>query len=707
VDISQAIDDALLDIESGNAEKAEPVLRSALSSLPKDSDATTACLEKLAGACTKRGNYDDAIRLNIRLLHDLKVRYGETDERALNAMRRLLQLYRNVGRFGEADFLRSRLAALESKLVFDQSNPEPEVGAREIDIERPRWLRRALTKATDSYTKPQVSDASIQTLIDIVVPEAKSASYNVPTELIEARKVGSAPGQFNPKAKAKIEKAAKLAKVKIDKQKISAAKRLRREKPDTDSEKAPYLMPLEVEESHGKRVKAGAKGKEKAEPVQSGKAQDEKKDSNSSGKKEMGPLIGGQSDKRQTFFYFIGDLFTKLRLPRNPLAFLAGFSSGRSNVKKMIFGEPAPPAKPKTGREAMEVPAERKMFDFFQLPKELEDRKKVIRRNIVIGTLFIVVLWFLPRTPTPKEVFARTPVSYKTADGLVMLRFDDLSKCKMDSFGIAHEWPCAMFLADWRDFIGIDCSQLVQKQIWLTRTPEGLRTDSGVMFYGLGSPELQLTDLMKNLADRAKVYYGRHGVYPESTSKNISYENPYSGLKEIPVFENLFFYDAASHDNLIAQTSEGKKWADDLKPHPGLLSACSATIKSSEGEHKLFFIRAYGRDAKLLTGSKSGSAYYLALEDGDDIASTPQQPEEIANRSGRSLTYWRLEKGTNRYSMFLISFGAAIAFGIVSAFMIVLSFSPRISKKQKRIYWAGAGIFGLIGLIFLYVRLIP
>jgi len=703
LDISQAIDDALLDIESGNAEKAEPILRSALSSLPKDSDATSACLEKLAGACSKRGNYDDAIRLNIRLLHDLKVRYGETDERALNVMRRLLQLYRNVGRFGEADFLRSRLAALESKLVYDEADPEAEVGAPETEIERPRWLRRALTNATDSYTRPQVKDASIQTLIDIVVPEAESVSYAVSTELIEATRASSS-GQFNPKTKAKIEKAAKLAKIKVEKQRISVGKRLKGAKPNGDA--SPPVMPLPNEE-RGRTSKAAGKDKKKTEPEEQGQPSDQndqKKESTSSSKIEIPSLE--PSDKRQLFFYFIGDLLNKLRIRRNSIGSPNGASGGFS-IKKMIFGEPAPPVRPKTGREAMEVPHEASFLDFFQLPKELEDRKKIIRRNIVIGVVFIAVLWLMPRTPTPNEVFARTPVSYRTADGQILLRFEDLTKCKMDSFGTVHEWPCAMFLADWRDFVVIDGAQLVQKQIWLTRTAQGLRSPSGVMFYGLGSPELQLTDLMKNLAERAKVFYARHGVYPENTSKNIAYLNPYSGLKELPTFENLFFYDATARDNLVTQTNEGKKWSDELKPHPGQLSACSATIKGADGEHKLFFIRAYGRDAKLLTGSATGTAYYLALQDGADLPSIPHQPDEIVNRSQKAITYWRLEKGTNRFCMFLIIYGAALVFGIVSAIFIALSISPRNSKKRKRVYWVVAGIFGLIALVFFSIHLIP
>jgi tetratricopeptide (TPR) repeat protein len=703
LDIHEAIDNALLDIESGNADKAEPVLRSALSSLPKDSDATTTCLEKLAGACSQRGNYDDAIRLNIRLLHDLKVRYGETDERALNVMRSLIQLYRNVGKFGEADFLRSRLAALESKLVYDdKQGDEPEVGAPEKDIERPRWLRRALTHATDVYTRPQVNDASIQSLIDIVVPETKSASYSVPKEVIEAIQAGSSSGQFSPKAKAKIEKAARLAKAKIEKQKTSARKKLKGEKSEKDAS-APNVMPL-PDEPHGKTGKASTKDKAKTEPQEHGKAQDQK-NPDSSTPKEMPSFKGAPSDRRQDLFYFIGDLLSKLRLRRNPAALPAG-SSGFS-VKRMIFGEPAPKVPPKTGRAAMEVPPERRLSDFFQLPKELEDRKKVVRRNIVIAVIFIAVLWFLPRNPTPNEMFAHTPVSYRTADGLILLRFEDLSKCKLDSFGTVTEWPTAMFMADWRDFVVINGAQLVQKQIWLTRTPQGLRTPSGVMFYGLGSPELQLTDLMKNLAERAKVYYARHGVYPEIGAKNIAYDNPYSGLKELPSFEKLYFYDAASRDVIIAQTREGRKWADQLKPHPGLLSACSATIKGPDGESKLFFIRAYGRDANLLTGSRSGTAYYLALQDGADLASTPQEPEEIVNRSGRSITYWRLEKGTNRICMFLISFGAPILFGIVSVAFIYLSLPQRLSKKRKRIYWVCAGLFGLIALMYLSSHFIP
>jgi len=183
-EIGELLENAYKEIAAGFPARAEPVLRDAIRVLPDQTTGVETCLLKLGEICAERGHYADAIRLNLRLLHDLKLRHGEANPKVLATMQQLAALYENSGRFEEAEFFRTRLACLEENIV---ETPMAEAAETAEDIpgdsaksrEDPAWLSKAFDEANQLYGKPEAAAPAILANIH-VLEEEKTAYYQHP-----------------------------------------------------------------------------------------------------------------------------------------------------------------------------------------------------------------------------------------------------------------------------------------------------------------------------------------------------------------------------------------------------------------------------------------------------------------------------------------------------------------------------------------------
>jgi hypothetical protein len=191
-EIGELLENAYKEIAAGFPARAEPVLRDAIRVLPDQTTGVETCLLRLGEICAERGHYADAIRLNLRLLHDLKLRHGESNPKVVATMSQLAALYENSGRFEEAEFFKGRLAALEEKLV-EAPLSEPDENIKKEDSqtsstgsEDPPWLSKAFNEANRLYGKPE-DEANPATLANIIIPEEEKTAYYTRPDIEEEK----------------------------------------------------------------------------------------------------------------------------------------------------------------------------------------------------------------------------------------------------------------------------------------------------------------------------------------------------------------------------------------------------------------------------------------------------------------------------------------------------------------------------------------
>ncbi len=170
-----------------------------------------------------------------------------------------------------------------------------------------------------------------------------------------------------------------------------------------------------------------------------------------------------------------------------------------------------------------------------------------------------------------------------------------------------------------------------------------------------GGPEIQIANKVEILSQYAGVYYQRTRKYPESNTSNgaadLTYQNPYTKKREIPSFHRIVVGKgiSASLDADGART----KFYDDLlsggipkdtpKAHPGEIRCYVVDFLSPRGTIQGFVVQLIGKDGKPINGSRPGTSYVFALEDGKEYK--PTQPPQLPFKGDpgfRPVTVWLL-----------------------------------------------------------------
>ncbi len=116
-------------VAGGRLKEAEQLLLDVIKRGDKKSNLE--CFDALSLFAESRGDLDGSIRFALSMLATNKELYGEDSTQAVSSMVRLAELYQHAGRDEESNDLMYRAKILNDRLVFGESEPEPEVGSAE------------------------------------------------------------------------------------------------------------------------------------------------------------------------------------------------------------------------------------------------------------------------------------------------------------------------------------------------------------------------------------------------------------------------------------------------------------------------------------------------------------------------------------------------------------------------------------------------
>ena len=779
-DFSKVLEQAFSDLAAGKVADAEPVLRNALKLLPEETTVNNECMVKLGQICTERGDYSDAIRLNLRILDQLKRRFGENNQAVFESMEQLAALYENSGRFEEAAYMRKRANSIAEKLVASQLSVEqeslaqlpqkPEQSQSEQDDlgAEPAWLAEAFNDAAQAYGNAESANKTDKKTVDIVIEKPEqTAFFTRPEDEVEERPASSGIFERHDETKKREDSPSTGLQPQIH---HSSSK-------DSKTDEKPKTNPLPKEDSSvnvgGISLRwRGKKERYKTDPhidvselealiekVSSGrmpvfrpeeyappeKHEDRKgKSENTNIHREELVVKNAPRDKtagqiEESFFEkkaavdearpgfnFLFQLGKSLglgntrskttkALPSFGFGFLSG--SGESPLKHQ---RDIPPTKL---REAPQISLQESpvsiMFGhvahwFVETLRELRDPNNLFRA-ILFAVIALAVILFacdrlIPRNPTASQVLTEIPLAYRSADGALQLRLVDSTTSQVKVMEKTSRPHYSLFLSDWRDFISLPLSALVQKQHWLMRSSGGLKSEEGPMLYYIGGPELQLADYMEHLADESSSYFAANSDYPSKIEDfipaRIAFKNPFSGKQELPYVQRLYYENDKEKKQLLTALTEGRPWRGEPTPHEGSIDCCSVTFKTNNGLDKLFLLRAYDRELQPLGGSSPGTSHYLLLENGER---TSENTDKVPYQqwSFRPDVFWLIERGDNPASLFFLTYGMSILAGAIALTFLAIYKIAQPEKKSKIFIVLMIKLSIATAIILAFVRTIP
>jgi hypothetical protein len=351
---------------------------------------------------------------------------------------------------------------------------------------------------------------------------------------------------------------------------------------------------------------------------------------------------------------------------------------------------------------------------FVETLRELRDPNNLFRAILFAAVSIAVVLLacdrLIPRNPTAAQVLTEIPLAYRSADGALQLRLVDSTTSQVKVMEKTSRPHYNLFLADWRDFIGLSLSALVQKQHWLMRSNGGLKSEEGPMLYYIGGPELQLADYMEHLADESSSYFAANSDYPSKIEDfipaRIAFKNPFTGKQELPYVQRLYYENDKERKALLTALTEGRPWRGEPTPHEGSIDCCSVTFKTNNGLDKLFLLRAYDRELEPLSGSSPGTSHYLLLENGER---TSENAEKVPYQqwSFRPDVFWLIERGDNPVSLFFLTYGMSIGAGALALIFLTIYKIAQPEKKSKIFIVLMIKLSIAAAILLAFLRFIP
>lgn len=158
----------------------------------------------------------------------------------------------------------------------------------------------------------------------------------------------------------------------------------------------------------------------------------------------------------------------------------------------------------------------------------------------------------------------------------------------------------------------------VNKIFWVEKTPSGLRTDSGEVFFGKDAAESKLIGEMQRIMESVQAEYNQHQTYPTSEedwqAKRWAYFiDPIDGKPEMAVMKayNRFtqiediFEGSTDVTSIVSFLKHGGRWFNEEPLRPLMISCgtlCSNERRNGHFASDHFFMHATDREGRLLAG---------------------------------------------------------------------------------------------------------
>jgi len=684
--VNQLLAEAFERFNNGDYVNAEPRLRDLVTVLPGDSRAAAACLKNLGEIAKARGQFSEAIRLNLRVLSVMKRVLGEQDPRALSELNYVADLYSLVGRVEETQYLRYRAQILQAKAI----NPADNI---EVPIE-PVWLERAFAEANGSVFEPALAGGVY-------------AQINQSTTISPG---GNGNGNNNGLHLGLREELKQLKEAQVER--LSTRQVEVTIPPDSEFEQAP---------SEKGRATLDQPLRPQKNTIADG----------IDGKNILFKILSVFKSKRPDSLVAAGHSRRTVGNSRDALRSAAFESRSRlSNRDDSIAGdgnryitrEAAAGKLRASGNDGLD-----KEWPIFHVLSQVLGNiglAKVLaqlreKSNLSILLIGLVVLTFpgmflaeklVPRTRTLNAIYASLSHGYRSADASLRIDFENAANCIVKAEDQPFHANCNFFLNDWRDYKNAIFGALANKEYWIETKPGYLLFQNGLVLYPSGGAEIQLTEQIEQIANKIADSYAVQKAYPTKQAEfeqvsTFSYKNPVTKKRETPAFTYLVTGSEKSSEQadvtrmaLYEKLDKGLILENEGEVHPGAIHCLTIHIKSPRGPINVFCVRAYGETGKAIQ-SYENLAFYCALEDGKlhRRAVTKIFSDDWLPR-GREL--WLTTQSLNNNETSILHYGGSVFFGSLCVFMLLLKVLIKPEKHNNIVVIGFAAIALLFAVLY-------
>ncbi|MBX9670470.1 MAG: tetratricopeptide repeat protein [Candidatus Obscuribacterales bacterium] len=294
-------------------------------------------------------------------------------------------------------------------------------------------------------------------------------------------------------------------------------------------------------------------------------------------------------------------------------------------------------------------------------------------------------------------------VTYTSSDDRKAIRLANGSRATITTDGKAREGAYKLVRGNIQDLLAMIPGHLRHDFVFVKANKDTITDKDGTTLYANYAPEHQLVSRMWKYGALAQGYRVEKNFYPEKiedlaiSKETTSYTNPFTNQNDNAIICSTT---GESTDTPVRDViARGEGWEKQPSGAPG-------RIVCNTYNGRLFFIRGYDRDGKLLTSAEPGKCFYIECADGFDVSkdklkeiqNAPQAETTEATKIQRKIRYV-FTPSSEAESMFstITSIVPAGLFALV--LMAFFYWRYRIVKKI-------AGPFSLALFIFTTVLLL-
>jgi len=693
-EISSAFDRACEDFAGGNFSDTEPVFKRALQELSGDVKTTEICLQNLSRICAKRFDYNEAIRLRMRLLLLHKSQRKPSDE-IVASMEDLAKLYELAGRYEEAGDLYYRAKLVQEQLVWSEEKDEGDeielLDHGPLNLVNEDSLKAAFEStlgikrhALDPTAKPGTTGEGKVIYVD----------QENPRDLLQNEIPVPTASQANL--------AALLRQQAAEVKELQTSGKFRKTTREEDDPK--LFMQEELPKESGIRSllprQRNDAGPDVSLPFQ-----------------KKPPLLEPLFKFMRVNFVepkttgsFRSELTSKpadtISESAHRIRVLSSSKEGKVEVAG-IWQHVAGLIKSLTPRQLF--------WKVAKVTKPVTDDPKakgqILAGSAVLVTVLMCALlgWglSLPTKQQPIESYLSMPHTYISVDGEEVLKILNQDRCELTVGSQTLEATLFYYNGDWREAANLAFRSIFQRELWMIEHADMLVDDDRTELFSLNSRTVAVTDRMRLLNTWANTWYGKHGRYPESSrellteqSPELIYDNPYTQSQEAepPVVQTLTLPAVATaHDandtlnSIFDLLHKGGKWKDEGDLAGGVIKCCFLRIPYGQGTLDAFLVHSASEDGQPFLVNDNGDRYFVASSNGKSSDTNRQKMLPGIRSPVPERIVWLIQSTDSLRTLLVLRRTGAIIFGFISA----LLFTVLCGRRQRAIK-----ILALVGMCF-------
>lgn len=328
-------------------------------------------------------------------------------------------------------------------------------------------------------------------------------------------------------------------------------------------------------------------------------------------------------------------------------------------------------------------------------------QKWLIASGVIVVIFIFAFATFIPHGTVPGATPGATEESrgnYSSVDGLKQIDLHGSGRAQMSYQGKTQDATFSFIGNDIQELIPLIPGHMHTEFEFFRSSDDAIIDANGTYFYRENAPELQLVKQMWRYATLAQRYRNEKNFYPEKddawtiSKDKLTFTNPITHATDQAV---IFSTMSEATDSPIRKTiADGELWKDQPVPGPGRIT-CNVF------NSRMFFIRGYDRNGKVLTSSNPKSCFYIECSDGlditkEDLAKPPEEKkgaegEKASPPSNKKLRFiFASDPETEARFSFLLSAIPGALFCLMAATLALWRY--RVNKKK-------AGPFSLAAFV--------